>query len=255
MSSRGNNRSGNRAAANANAAAVNLVNAAANAVNAVLPSSPSLAPALPVSGSEDVFTDVTYGSRRGKGNNNCYGWAVNEYRNSGNTKLQPGNLSRRADNNAAGANSLESCKAIVDRAVDDLRTRNKGGMRVAAEVPCPRGQYKVMAFLAPREDFHWYKQHKDLLVTWPKAARSVADLARVLGVSPRQIYAPQTPKPGDRVLVRDARAWSHKQGFATGPLLKDACGRSIKDPRKACRTYSRELDYSEYCGALCVKKS
>lgn len=214
-----------------------------------LPARPLGAPAhkLPLSGSEELFTNVTYGSRRGVDNNNCYGWAIGDYRNSGNRKLQPGNLS-----GARGDLNLGSCSAVVNRAAADLLGR---GYRVDADTPCRKGHYKVMAFLAPNNDYHWYKQHRDVMVTWPEGARTIGDLAARLGVRPAQIYAPTaSPQPGDRVLVKNANLWSHKQGFATGPLLKDACDKAITDPRKACRQYGSGLDYKQYCGALCVKK-
>ena len=56
--------------------------------------------------------------------------------------------------------------------------------------------------------------------------------------------------PG-RKLVIPVNLFSHKQGWATGPLLKDSCGKLIKDPRKACRRYG--YNYSKYCSSFCVK--
>lgn len=204
---------------------------------------------MPVSGSEDMYSDLTYGSPRGKNNNNCYGWAIDEYKNSGGTKLQPGNLSPR--NKGNGGDNLTSCAAVTAKALADLRGR--GYKPSNPEDTCRKGYYKVMAFLAPGRDHHWYKQHKDLMVRMPQHLRDVAALARRLGVSPKQVYATTPrPKPGEVVLVKDAGLWSHKQGFATGPILKDACDKAIRDPRKACRTYSKELNYTTFCGALCV---
>lgn len=204
-------------------------------------------PTLPVSGSEPPFTDLTYGSPRGRGNNNCYAWAIGRYRNSGGQKLQPGNLSGSRDRDV----DLRSCDAITTRAMQDLRDR---AYRSRPEQPCRRGYYKVMAFLAPGTDYHWYKQHRDALVRLTDEVPTVAALARSLGVPPNQVYAPTAaPKPGDVVLVKDARLWSHKQGLATGPLLKDACDRAIRDPRAACKKYTDDLNYTRFCGAMCVR--
>lgn len=223
-------------------------NASRNAPENALPSAPANARVgkLPLSGSEDTYTDLTYGTRRGKGNNNCYGYAIDHYRNAGNDKLQPGNLAA-----SPGNVDLRSCDTLTGRTLADLRGR---AYRVEAEAPCRRGYYKIMGFLAPDTDYHWYKQNKDALVRMGGRLRDLASLSRALGVSPKQLVSPSpAPRAGDVVLVKDAGLWSHKQGFATGPLLKDACGKAISDPRKACRDYGK-LNYTQYCGALCVKK-
>lgn len=214
-----------------------------------LPKSPGAGKGLPVSGSEDVFTNSTYGSRKGKNNNNCYAWAIDAYRNKGGHKLQPGNLS-----GAKGDVDLASCAALTTRAAKDLVRR--GAYRVPAETACKKGYYKIMGFLAKDNDFHWYKQHRHVMVRWPDDGRwkTLADLAKAMGVSPKNVYAPNTPpRPGDTILVRNTGLWSHKQGFATGPLLRDACDKSIRDPRKACRTYPGGLNYTDFCGAMCLK--
>lgn len=240
--------SSNKSRANASNTTRKSSSSKANAADDPLPARPSESPGLPVSGSEDVYSNATYGLRRGKGNNNCYAWAIDDYKNSGGQKLQPGNLS-----GAAGDMNLSSCAALAARAAADLKGRS---YRVSPEVACRRGYYKVMAFLAKGTDYHWYKQHQHALVRWPTDGRwkSVADMAKALGVPPANVYAPRDPpRPGDAVIVRNAGLWSHKQGFATGPVLRDACDRAITDPRKACRSYGHGLDYKDFCGAMCVK--
>lgn len=221
-------------------------NSAANALPRALPRQ-AAAPRLPVSGSEEVFADITYGTRRGRGNNNCYAWAIGDYRNSGSRKLQPGNLHGAKDDM-----NLSSCADIARRAAADLRGR---AYAAKAEDACRPGYYKVMSFLAKDNDYHWYKQHRHLLLRWPANWEGdVAKLAAVLKVPVTSVYVPRSPpRAGDVVLVKDARVFSHKQGFATGPVLYDACGAVITDPRKACRTYSADLDYSKFCSAMCVK--
>lgn len=203
---------------------------------------------LPLSGSEQPFNDLSlYSARRGVGNNNCYAYAIDAYRNSGSNKLQPGNISK-----ATGSMNLGSCAALRLRTLADLKGR---AYAVDAEKPCNRGYYKVMAFLAKDNDHHWYKQHGDAMVKLTDKMRSLADLSRALGVRPSQLQSPsRSPKPGDMVLVKGAGLWSHKQGFATPPLLRDACGRAISDPRRACRNYGNNLNYTEFCGAFCVKR-
>lgn len=219
-----------------------------NAVDDMLPNSPSSRPTrrLPLSGSEDTYTDLIYGTARGKGNNNCYGYAIDHYRNSGNHKLQPGNVSK-----SPGDLNLGSCAALRLRTLADLKGR---AYAVDGDKPCRAGHYKIMAFLSKDNDYHWYKQHKDALVRLSKKMRDLAALSRALHVNPKQLQSPSSsPKPGDLVLVRNAGLWSHKQGLATGPLLRDACGKVITDPRKACKDYGR-LNYTDYCGSFCVQK-
>ena len=60
-------------------------------------------------------------------------------------------------------------------------------------------------------------------------------------------------KVGKRIVFR-ANVFSHKRGWATGPLLKDARGNMIKDPRTSSRDYST-LNYDKYCSSFCVKDS
>lgn len=239
-------RSAARSAAGAATRAANQL--ANNRNHNYLPSLPSPSPGarLPLSGSEDTYTDLVYGSPRGTTQNNCWAYAIDEYRNSGDTKLQPGNLSRQD-----GELQLEGCASLRGRAAGDLRGR---AYRELPERPCRRGFYKIMAFLAPGRDYHWYKQHGDALVTMPRKFRDLPAMARALGVSPSQLVSPRSdPRPGDLVLVKGAGVWSHKQGFATGPLLRDSCDRVITDPRRACRNYGGDMHYKQYCGSWCVR--
>lgn len=196
-----------------------------------------------LSGSEPTYTDVLYGSPVGVRQNNCYGYAVGDYRTSGSHKLQPGDLSP----GAKGDLDLRDCSDLRRRALRD------GGYAVGADEPCKQGWAKVMAFVAPDRDFHWYKQHKDLLVRADET-NTAESIARRVGVNASSVESPtDTISPGELVLVRNAGTWSHKRGFATGPLLEDACGKPIKDPRKACRNYDK-LQYRMPCGAFCFKQ-
>lgn len=202
---------------------------------------------LPLSGTEETFSDIAYGTSRGVKNNNCYAYALGHYENSGGVKLQPGNLS-----GAKGAMSLADCGELRARVLKDAN----GNMHaVDAQVPCRQGWYKVMAFLDENNDYHWYRQHKDLLVTarQPGTATGVAANLDVPATSVVTGSGDGSVRKGDLVLVRDAGLWSHKQGFATGPLLKDACNAPIRDPRSACRDYGT-YNYRTFCGAFCVRQ-
>ena len=66
------------------------------------------------------------------------------------------------------------------------------------------------------------------------------------------VTATQKPAPGHLVVIKRAGTFSHKQGLATGPLLRDAEGHTIPDPRFANRNYG-DLNYTTFCGAMCVR--
>ena len=207
------------------------------------------APKLPTSGSEETYTNFVYGSPKGKVNNNCYAWAIGHYRDSGGVKLQPGDLS-----GALTDMNLSSCKELKQRVLQDSKAPGQKAMYVVnPRTRCNKGYYKVMAFLDKDTDYHWYRQHKDLLYR-VQAGNSLTSVATKLGVPPKQVVtsAKDAMKPDNVLLVRNADLWSHKQGFATGPLLYDACGKVITDPRKACRDYGT-YNYDTFCGAYCVE--
>ena len=198
--------------------------------------------------------DLLYATPVGKGNNNCYAYAVDQYANSGETKLQPGNLSGNATDV-----DLRGCDDIVQRALRDGKAMgwNLRYLGMDSEAACPASGYKIACVIAPNSDFHWYRHHKDLLYR-VKTPRTVAQLAEEFGVPRKDIDAPEGDNvaPGDMVLIRNADVWSHKQGFSpAGVLLRDSCGRLIKDPWKACRDYGLGLRYTIACGAFCLDKT
>lgn len=200
---------------------------------------------LPTSGSEAIFTDQVYGTPTGKRNNNCYAWALDEYRNSGGIKLQPGNLSQQSSDL-----SSTSCAFLKDRVMDDNKARGIKAVGPAAR--CPKGFYKIMAFIAKGRDYHWYKQHQDIVYR-VKKGDTLRSVSQEFGVPMSNITSPtKRPRAGDLAYIRNARVFSHKQGFATGPLLRDASGRVIPDPRAANRNYGF-YDYKRFCGAMCVR--
>ena len=200
---------------------------------------------LPTSGSEPLFSDLVYGTPRGRVNNNCYAWAIDAYRGSGGIKLQPGNISRQTTNKNAS-----SCPFIRDRTMDDNRQR--GIYAVDPKAMCRKGFYKIMSFIDPGNDYHWYKQNGSLLYRVSEN-ETPASIARDLGVRPSAVVtATRSLDAGDLVFVRNAGVFSHKQGFATGPLLRDASHQIIPDPRYANRDYG-DYNYKKFCGAMCIR--
>jgi hypothetical protein len=203
----------------------------------------------------NTYSDLLFGSPVGTGQNNCYAYAVDYYRNHGDEKLQPGDLA-----GIGGGVDLKDCDDLVRRALADGKAMGwdlqyLGAAATNASTECGKGAYKIVAVVAPNDDFHWYRHHKDLLYR-VHTPRSLRELAQEFGVPQKNVQLAGGPRAdtGDLVLIRGANVWSHKQGFSPdGPLLRDACGKIIKDPRKACRNYGG-LNYTKVCGAFCLKK-
>jgi hypothetical protein len=50
------------------------------------------------------------------------------------------------------------------------------------------------------------------------------------------------------------KLWSHKTGWAGGPLIVDASGKTIADPRKADRVFKPGFHYTKFCSAYGVRR-
>jgi hypothetical protein len=199
--------------------------------------------------SDSPYTNLVYNKAWGKEHNNCYAWAIDHFSPSTDEKLQPGDLS-----NPRGKAMSLKCSSLVSRVAADLGSR---AYKVPAAGQCKPGYYKIFPFIAPDKDYHWYRSHKDLLYRVDAADPSTAtSLAKRMGLKKSQFLVPDGGKlrAGEMIFVKNANLWSHKRGFATGPLLKDACGKFIRDPQKACRNYGGDYDYKEACTAFCVRK-
>lgn len=231
---------------------------------------------LKLSGAEPTFSYMGWGDV-GRERDNCYDYAFGDDRKRP-QKSVPGDRSSKKFPNT----NFTSCRGFVARVLADnpknvYRCKNPN-------TPCRRGFYKVMAFVAPTNDygnfggdFHWYKQHKAVRYR-VKTGDTITGLARFFKVSPltikkalmRQTRALKNDdgmiadanmrvnmrqsgpvlRPG-RIITFPINAWSHKQGWATGPLLVDASGKLIKDPRRANRDYG--YNYTKFCSAFCVR--
>jgi len=60
-------------------------------------------------------------------------------------------------------------------------------------------------------------------------------------------------RPG-KVIEFPVKLWSHKTGWAGGPLIVDASGHTISDPRKANRNYKPGFHYTKFCSAYGVRR-
>ena len=204
---------------------------------------------LPLSGSEHEFKHAPW--VKVIMSNNCYAYAFHDLRKWRPHKSVPGVRSTGVLNS-----DYTHCKGIARKIVED----NPGKVRVVRyDKKCPKGYYKVMMVVAPKDrngnhggDFHFYKQHgvvnytvregdtMDQMVRFFKVpkARLIEAANRVGGFGP------------GKTMRFVCNCFSHKMGWATGPLLVDSKGLLIKDPRKAGRRYG--LDYSKYCNSFCV---
>ena len=199
---------------------------------------------VPVSGSEMEFTDLVWGSPKGIDGNNCYGFAADEYRDGGFDKLQPGEIAGTLKTE----DDLTTCDVLGKRVLDDLRIR--GGYRADPDAPCAVGHYKIMSFVAPGKDYHWYRQTGDMLVR-VDGKNTVASIAKNAGVPMKNVNIPTGENSKNRLaLLHGAGLWAHKRGLDE-LSTKDASGKFIKDPRNANRTYP-PYDYKDFCNAYCL---
>ena len=116
-----------------------------------------------------------------------------------------------------------------------------------------------MMFVAPGEtknyfrqgDFHFYKQH-GFVEYKVKRGNTCESIARFFQVPLSRVKNCGGKCIPGRILKFKANVFSHKRGWATGPLLVDAKGKAITDPRKSSRAYTG-LSYKKYCSSFCVK--
>ena len=151
----------------------------------------------PPNGSEHIFTMKRWDGPVGRGNNNCYAYAMNDY------KIMM---------------FVSTCKPTS--------TLCHG-------------------------DFHFYKQHSK---TEYKIKRGDTHeiIAKFFKVPVTRIKrAAKVLLPG-KVITFKAEFFSHKRGWATGPLTTGATGKLIKDPRTTSRKYPG-MNYNKYCGSFCIK--
>lgn len=231
---------------------------------------------LPLSGSESVFSYMKWGDV-GRTRDNCYDYAFGDDQKRS-VKSVPGDRSKKRFPNS----NFTSCRGLAARVLADnprkvYRCKNPSAV-------CRRGYYKVMSFVAPTNDygnsggdFHWYKQHKAVRYR-VRTGDTVAGLARFFKVTPltirKSLTRPRRPVRNDDGIIADSNmrinmrqrgpslipgrvitfpinAWSHKQGWATGPLMIDASGKLITDPRRANRDYG--YNYTKFCSAFCIR--
>ena len=239
---------------------------------------------LPLSGAERSFSWDPWGSK-GVTHDNCYDYAFGSFSNNRIAKSVPG------DRSGMKANGLTftTCTGIVQRVLSD----NPGSVyRMSPGARCKPGFYKVMCFVAPSNDFgnstgdfHWYVQNNAVRYRI-RSGDTVPALAKFFRVRPATIVAalpkasaPTSPSDGKisttnsnfklpltrsstryprlpvgKVITFPVNLWSHKQGHASGPLMIDASGKTIVDPRKSDRKWHPGFHYTRFCSAYGVRR-
>lgn len=174
---------------------------------------------------------------------NCYDYAIGDYERYRPVKSTPGERSGLSPNSI----KISSCQDLRRRILKD-----NGKIIYLCKDPnkvCRRGFYKFMNFVtSDGSDFHFYKQVRGVKYK-VKTGDTRASIAKFFRVT--QSVLPTRLIPG-RVISFPCNLWAHKRGWGEAPLLVDAKGKTIKDPRKASRKYPG-LNYNRFCGAFCIK--
>lgn len=201
------------------------------------------------SGYEITFNKYPWDRPKNVNNNNCYAYAVNDLRGYRIHKSIPGDRSGLSKL----PHTYTHCKDLARRVISDNPDKV---YKAKSKEKCKKGYYKIMMFVAPSNvfgdstgDFHFYKQHQNVeyKVKPGETAKSIADFFKI----PVKEVLKSGPIRTGRFIKFKANIWSHKRGWATGALLKDASGKAILNPLTADRKYSH--NYSKYCCSFCVK--
>lgn len=208
---------------------------------------------LPLSGSENKFTNRRWASNKGIPNNNCYAYAVGDYESYRWQKSIPGDRSGLSNSK----HTYTSCTGLPKRVISD---NPKNVYKIDGDKKCKKGYFKIMMFVSSgrpgsymrQGDFHFYKQH-GVIEYKIKPGDTVKSIASFFKIPEYRVKKGGRFEVGKRITF-NANVFSHKRGWATGPLLGDANGKAIKDPRTASRKY-KELNYDKYCSSFCVKDS
>lgn len=194
---------------------------------------------LPLSGSETIFS--TWPWSKNVNADNCYDYAIGDFEKYRNVKSTPGDRARISSNGL----DFTTCKGIRRRILSDnpgnvYRCKNPNKV-------CHKGFYKIMNFVSPQGDFHFYKQVRGIRYR-VKAGDTKQILEKIFKTKLRKIA------PVGKFMTVPVNAWAHKQGWGANPIYVDAKGKLIIDPRRASRNYPG-LNYTTFCGAYCVRKN
>ena len=238
---------------------------------------------LPLSGYEPLFTYDPWGTT-GKVHDNCYDYAFGSFSNRRPTKSVPG------DRSGIGSNGMTftKCTGIAMRIKSD---NPKAVYRMKSITQrCKPGYYKVVCLVAPTNDFgnftgdfHFLKQVGGVRYKI-RPGDTIKGLAKFFHVRPTVIQnavkratKPKSPTNGrisnsnliilnknnerytqrivpGKIIQFPVNLWAHKTGWAGGPLLVDASGKTIVDPRRSNFKYKPGFHYKKICSVWGVRR-
>jgi len=243
---------------------------------------------LPLSGFEPTFSYDPWGST-GKVHDNCYDYAFGSFSKNRTAKSVPGDRSHIS----SWGLTFTTCKGIAQRIIRDnpgnvYLMKNpsapcKPGFYKVMCFVAPTND-----FGNGTGDFHFLKQVRAVRYK-VRPGDTIKGLAKFFHVKPSVIAtavahpvkamspnngrisnsnltilnkenekakkkAPAAGRlPIGLVIKIPVNLWAHKQGWAGGPLLVDASGKTIVDPRKANLNYQPGFHYSKFCSAWGVR--
>ena len=195
---------------------------------------------MKLSGAEDVFDTRPWDTA--VDSDNCYDYAIGDFERNRKMKSTPGNRAGIPNDG-----NFTSCKGLRQRILAD----NPGKIFYMPDPSkdCKPGFYRIMNFVSPNGgDFHFYKQIRGVRYK-VKSGDTPANLSKFFRVKVKDL---PTLVSGKTIII-PVNLWAHKRGWGEPPLLTDAKGMTIKDPRRCNRNYPG-LNYSSFCGCYQVKR-
>jgi len=196
-----------------------------------------------------VFTDRERWSKS-KGANNCYAYAMGDFRKHRAMKSIPGWWAGVRTNHP-----FTYCQGIKDLVLAD------GGKNVRVIHPrarCQAGWHKVVLVTSPQGDFHWARLNKSVRY-FVKSRDTVTGIAKFFNV-PTKVIRDAMRHAGmgstlfpHRKLYFKAEVWSHKRGWATPPLLTGSNGNRLNGLQAHKQMAYKGMNYSQFCNAFCVR--
>lgn len=181
--------------------------------------------------------------------NNCYAYAIGDFRKSRAMKSIPGWWAGIRTNHP-----FTYCKGIKDLVLAD------GGKNIKVINPkarCQAGWHKVVLVTSPQGDFHWARLNKSVRY-FIKSRDTLGGIAKFFGVS-QKVIKDALRRRGlkglvpHKVISFKAEVWSHKRGWATPPLLTGSDGKPLRGLRAHKQLNYPGMNYKNFCGAYCVK--
>ena len=184
-----------------------------------------------------------------KGANNCYAYAIGDFRKFRSMKSIPGWWKGIRTNHP-----FTYCKGVKDLVLAD------GGKNIRVVHPnaqCQAGWHKVVLVTSPQGDFHWARLNKSVRY-FVKSQDTLRGVAKFFGVQPTVIKQALLRKGlkklvPHRTIEFKASVWSHKRGWATPPLLTGSDGKPLKGLKAHKQMAYKGMNYKNFCNTFCVR--